>query len=241
MGEGMITPLYLPHDYDKKEDVVCATPSTSNVLEVRMTEIIISRQEAISQGLKRYFTGKPCKYGHIDYRYTNGRKCCSCSIIELRKKYKENTRSELDRAKTYRENNPDKVLESGRKSAKKHREKRAKYTSDWHKKNKEHAQQYRTQNLEKYRMHAQNRRARIHDSGGFFTLKQIHALRVLQKDKCVNCKKSIKTNMHIDHIMPIAKGGSNDIKNIQLLCPKCNFKKNDTDPIIWAQQNGRLL
>jgi hypothetical protein len=30
---------------------------------------IISRAEAKARGLTRYFTGKPCKYGHIAERY----------------------------------------------------------------------------------------------------------------------------------------------------------------------------
>lgn len=31
--------------------------------------------------------------------------------------------------------------------------------------------------------------------------------------------------MHIDHIVPIKYGGSNDISNLQLLCSDCNLKK----------------
>lgn len=39
----------------------------------------IKRSQAISQGLKKYFTGKPCKRGnHIAPRYVIGRKCVIC-------------------------------------------------------------------------------------------------------------------------------------------------------------------
>lgn len=226
MGEGMITPLYLLYDYDKKEDVVCATPSTSNVLEVRMTEIIISRQEAISQGLKRYFTGKPCPHGHTAQRIVSNYACAECNKIALRKRFIERTDWERERGKKYREKNRDKKISA---------------CSAWYSGNKDRAKKYRQDRSDIYRVHAQNRRARIYESGGYFTLEQINSLKNLQKDKCVNCKKSIKINMHIDHIIPIAKGGSNDIKNIQLLCPKCNIKKGKIDPIVWAQHNGRLL
>ena len=27
---------------------------------------------------KFYYTGKPCKYGHVDYRYVKGSSCVSC-------------------------------------------------------------------------------------------------------------------------------------------------------------------
>ncbi len=30
---------------------------------------------------------------------------------------------------------------------------------------------------------------------------------------------------HIDHVIPVAKGGSNDPKNLVLSCPACNLKK----------------
>jgi hypothetical protein len=43
-----------------------------------MPELIISYHEARARGLKRYFTGKPCKYGHIAQRHVSNRKCIGC-------------------------------------------------------------------------------------------------------------------------------------------------------------------
>lgn len=40
---------------------------------------IISRKEAIANGLPRYFTGKPCKNGHISERVTNKCDCVECN------------------------------------------------------------------------------------------------------------------------------------------------------------------
>jgi 5-methylcytosine-specific restriction endonuclease McrA len=34
-----------------------------------------------------------------------------------------------------------------------------------------------------------------------------------------------KEKLEYDHIIPVAKGGSNTERNIQLLCEKCNRKK----------------
>jgi hypothetical protein len=39
---------------------------------------IISRGEAIERGLKRYFTGKPCKRGHIFERHVADKNCIEC-------------------------------------------------------------------------------------------------------------------------------------------------------------------
>lgn len=43
-----------------------------------MEQIIITRGQAIEQGLKRYFTGKPCPKGHIVERIVNGCLCSKC-------------------------------------------------------------------------------------------------------------------------------------------------------------------
>lgn len=43
-----------------------------------MAKEIISRAEARVIGYKRYFTGKPCKHGHISERYTNSKHCIQC-------------------------------------------------------------------------------------------------------------------------------------------------------------------
>jgi hypothetical protein len=39
---------------------------------------IITRAEAKALGLKRYFTGVPCKHGHVSYRYVSGPGCLGC-------------------------------------------------------------------------------------------------------------------------------------------------------------------
>jgi hypothetical protein len=39
---------------------------------------IISRDEARAQGLKRFFTGKPCKRGHLAERFVVDAKCVEC-------------------------------------------------------------------------------------------------------------------------------------------------------------------
>lgn len=43
------------------------------------------------------------------------------------------------------------------------------------------------------------------------------------------------------HGRALADGGTNDIGNIELLCGPCNLRKHAKDPILWAQENGRLI
>jgi hypothetical protein len=46
-----------------------------------MPDDIITRADALARGLKRYFTGRPCKHGHIAERYAFSRACCICITI----------------------------------------------------------------------------------------------------------------------------------------------------------------
>ncbi|MEC4881196.1 MAG: HNH endonuclease [Scytonema sp. PMC 1070.18] len=44
--------------------------------------------------------------------------------------------------------------------------------------------------------------------------------------KCVFCgRNSHKVQLEVDHILPFAKGGSNDLSNLQTLCIDCNRGK----------------
>ena len=43
--------------------------------------------------------------------------------------------------------------------------------------------------------------------------------------KCVECDSN--ENLEFDHIIPVAKGGANTYRNLQLLCEPCNRSKRD--------------
>lgn len=49
-------------------------------------KIIISRKEAKAQGLPHYYTGKPCKRGHLSERRTDNASCLECRR-EYQKEY----------------------------------------------------------------------------------------------------------------------------------------------------------
>lgn len=57
---------------------------------------------------------------------------------------------------------------------------------------------------------------------------------VFERDRyhCQSCgKTNIEANLTIDHIIPLARSGQNDISNLQTLCRTCNEKKtSNIDP-----------
>ncbi|MFB2974680.1 HNH endonuclease [Microseira sp. BLCC-F43] len=50
--------------------------------------------------------------------------------------------------------------------------------------------------------------------------------------QCKSCGKTQQeTELTVDHIIALARGGSNDISNLQTLCSRCNQqKKHHFDP-----------
>jgi len=58
---------------------------------------------------------------------------------------------------------------------------------------------------------------------------------VLKRDnfKCVKCGHSPSVNhkveLEVDHIKPVARGGTSDIENLQTLCKDCNQGKKDKE------------
>ena len=105
--------------------------------------------------------------------------------------------------------------------------------------------EYRNANPDKRAANDRNRRARKRNAEGKHTAADIRSIFEKQRGLCSNCQtklfKSGAKKYHVDHIMPLALGGSNWPSNLQCLCPTCNLSKNAKDPIEWAQQNGRLI
>ncbi|CAM0057715.1 hypothetical protein VPHF89G1_0066 [Vibrio phage F89 g1] len=110
---------------------------------------IISRKEAREQGLKHYFTGNPCKYGHVSERFVSGSRCCVCA-----RKYQEQNKDKVaKRDRKYREKNKGKIAERNRKYQEQNKEKITEQKRKYREKNKEKVagrmRKYRERNKEK--------------------------------------------------------------------------------------------
>ena len=80
---------------------------------------IIGRDEARALGLKRFFTGKPCKHGHVAERSVSSHECMECDrarALEWRAANLEKARErERERARKHRAADPERVRENWRR------------------------------------------------------------------------------------------------------------------------------
>lgn len=83
---------------------------------------------------------------------------------------------------------------------------------------------FRKKYPEKVKHWNNNRAYRIRGADGSHTIEQWQKLLLKHNNCCVACGSNERLTK--DHIIPISKGGSNYIDNIQPLCVSCNCKKS---------------
>ena len=153
------------------------------------------------------------------------------SISKRRKQYREKYKTRIAKDKSnYYIRNRDAILEKHRLRYMENPQVSKEKTALWRKLNPEKAKTLDA-----------NKKARRKGAEGRYVSSDIAKLADMQKWRCANCACCIKNGYHVDHIMPIALGGTNWPYNLQLLCPTCNMRKNAKHPLVWAAQNGRLL
>src|ERR1044071_8596093 len=118
---------------------------------------IISREEALAAGLKRYFTGKPCRNGHIAERNTSHKQCLTCK----REDYLKHRDDYLRRAKEQAVRDPEGLRVAKRKWRR--TEKGKAQSRNWVKNNKKthtgYTYNWKQRNLDKVYEYTGTRRA----------------------------------------------------------------------------------
>jgi 5-methylcytosine-specific restriction endonuclease McrA len=90
----------------------------------------------------------------------------------------------------------------------------------------EFARQWRAANPGKVAAMNHNRRARVLAVGGTFGAQDVRNLLDQQEGRCLYCGCDLSDGFHVDHMIPIARGGSNGAENLALACPPCNLHKS---------------
>lgn len=213
------------------------------------TNTIILRREALALGLPRYFTGKPCKNGHIAERGASRGECRECHRIwraenqDKLKSWKRRWRSlaessELERAqaKRYSDKYPSRRAESAKR---------------WRERNPERAFEARSKNYLKRMKNPKNRldaavRAGVNlciKKGSKAGRKTIDLLDYSREELVRHLEAQFKEGMtwdnygdwHIDHIIPLAAFNFETPDDIDF---KRAWALKNLQPL-WALENHR--
>lgn len=147
-----------------------------------------------------------CKRGHkfskgSYYAYGSARHCKACMLEWKNSNLEKVRKADQD----YRDKNPEKQREKTRLWAKK--------------------------NPKKARAKKKKREALQKKNGGRHTRQQWLDVKALYDNKCLSCNRNeqelfaLGLKLIPDHVLPLVKGGTDDIENIQPLCQACNDKK----------------
>ena len=131
------------------------------------------------------------------------------------------------RERKYKNANREKVREWGKDFYYKNREKRLPLSTKWAKKHPEEAK------IVKHNYKA--RRKEWEDSGFKLKKSDIDIMYDSQQGNCFYCDGELD-NYHIDHIIPLSKGGEHKLYNLVLSCPTCNLTKNAKDPEVFVNE-----
>ncbi len=183
------------------------------------------RAEAKKRGEKQYFTGTPCKRGHIAPRWTVNGQCETCRAEWV----KRNPERRKAAVKKYRQANPDQ-------------------SRIWKEQNKERVRQkmreWRAKNPHKVGAYQSVYRARkfnvIADNPEAITA-YLKWARTAKGLRCEYCNDPVAPNeRHIDHKVPLSKGGAHAVSNMCVACSGCNLRKHNKDVEEFAEYQRRL-
>jgi 5-methylcytosine-specific restriction endonuclease McrA len=162
------------------------------------------------------------------YRENNKQKLA----IVSKKWYEANKDTVNAKAKIYRMENKDKKAAADKRWSAANRDKTRAASKRWRERNPEKAKLVRQNNEAKNpfraRLKQQKRRQRIKENG-LFVVTQQDAKKLLS-GLCFYCGGPSE---HIDHVVPVARGGSHSIGNLVGACQRCNQSKGSKFITEW--------
>ena len=144
----------------------------------------------------------------------------------------------VDRARPTGRHSYCKPCRSARRKAKRKRD------PAWAAERMRKAHEWREANPEKFRAHMRTtqRSRRAQKLGSSLpqrlTTKQFEALAAQQGGRCWWCGEWLGERWHVDHVVPLSKGGAHELGNLRAACVGCNCRKHAQDPLEFA---GRLF
>ena len=183
-----------------------------------------SRAEAKATGAKYYFTGEPCKHGHVAARKTKG-SCIECLKIEWEK-------ANVTRAEYFRQYNQS---EAGKESKREYYEKNKKLVklkalSRPNEDRRRYRKKHKITNPDLYRAHVNFRRRRFRDATPkWLTKEDKRAIRQLYID-AMTATRITGVQYVVDHDYPLLGetiSGLHVPSNLKIMTREENLKKSN--------------
>ena len=211
-----------------------SSESTALFVPENLRSQVVTKKQAIKQGLKRYFTGLPCKDGHLSERKISSGDCIAC----VREKHSQNMQDPEYREAKRLQSERGRRSPAGKRYAEKQRFHKALLRRVAHEINLvKDSQLYWHEDpaevlakREKKRLLAEARRNAVTQATPWWVdTKQIEAIE--QKRKKITSRTSIKH--HVDHYYPIqgdTVSGLNVPWNLQVITAHENHIKSNKMP-----------
>lgn len=203
-----------------------------------MTLDLISKKEALEQGLDTYYTGKPCKQGHSVSRYVSSGHCVECKKINARKSslkyYHKNKDDIIPKRLKYRQKNREVISERDKEYYQRNKAYIARKVREYYQKNRDSmilaSRNRYNNNKENYIRSARERKQKIDmDTQHLPQEEQKHIQWMYQK-----CSE-IGPDYEIDHIVPLSKGGNHEEANLEIVPKRFNRMKGNKEWGSWEQ------
>ena len=164
--------------------------------------------------------------------------CKTCESSQKQKYYQNNKSIIIEKNKKYKANEDkeaSKLYKQKYNKSEKGKITRAKYYQNNKEKLKERSKNYKKSENGKLSSAATSNKRRadkIGSSDNTITAQTLCDLLTMQSNKCYYCSIILDKNVnkHLDHYMPISKGGTHSISNVVWSCSKCNLTKSATIP-----------
>ena len=163
----------------------------------------------------------------------NGRRerCKECRKTE----YQDNREEIIKRAKINYIKNKPKIQKYKKEYAQKNKTKLSKKLKKYYKENKdrlrENGKKYYQKNKDLFLIASRKRKAlKKSSSDGTITKSSLEELLQKQNNKCHHCGCELDETKHLDHYIPLSKGGIDSIINVVWSCARCNLTKQATMP-----------
>jgi hypothetical protein len=141
--------------------------------------------------------------------------CRICDSLNKKKYYQQNKEHCDQKTKEWSKKNPERRAVIQRRHKDKYKEHYSEYCKEWVANNRDKCR------LKKHRYYAKLKRQL-----GDISPNIIDRLFEKQKGLCNYCNRELQ-DYHLEHKIPISRGGLHDDKNLCLSCPACNLRKKD--------------